>query len=298
MQCISIVIHVNSAIVNPIKRNRKMIKTENLTFGYKSRRPVLNNISLELGQGHIHGLLGCNGIGKTTLLKLICGIMRPDSGVVRVDGIDPMMRKPEMFAEILIVPEEFDLPNLSLERFAAMMKPFYPRFDHGSMRRYAEELKVNTEDKLHNMSMGQRKKAYIAFALACNARMLLMDEPTNGLDIPSKSIFRRLLASYVDEERMVVISTHQVADVESLLDNIVILDTKGVALAATTTEICSKLKFGRAKEEDNVLYKEMTIAGEMAVMENREGEDTQLNIELLFNAVTADRAAINNLFNR
>ena len=275
-----------------------MIKTENLTFGYKSRRPVLNNISLELGQGHIHGLLGCNGIGKTTLLKLICGIMRPDGGVVCVDGIDPMTRKPEMFADMLIVPEEFDLPNLSLERYAAMMKPFYPRFDHGSMRRYAEELKVNTEDKLHSMSMGQRKKAYIAFALACNARMLLMDEPTNGLDIPSKSIFRRLLASYVDEERMVVISTHQVADVESLLDNIVILDSEGVALAATTTEICAKLKFGRATAESEVLYAETTIAGDMAVMENREGEDTQLNIELLFNAVTADRAAINNLFNR
>ena len=148
------------------------------------------------------------------------------------------------------------------------------------------------------MSMGQRKKAYIAFALACNVRTLLMDEPTNGLDIPSKSIFRRLLASYVDEERMVVISTHQVADVESLLDNIVILDNEGVALAATTTEICNKLKFGRAEENDSVLYKETTIAGEMAVMENRAGEDTQLNIELLFNAVTADRKAINNLFNR
>ncbi|MBO5882581.1 MAG: ABC transporter ATP-binding protein [Alistipes sp.] len=275
-----------------------MIKTENLTFGYKSRRPVLNNISLELGQGHIHGLLGCNGIGKTTLLKLICGIMRPDSGVVRVDGFDPMKRKPAMFADMLIVPEEFDLPNLSLERYAAMMKPFYPRFDHGSMRRYAEEFKVSTEDKLHSMSMGQRKKAYIAFALACNVRTLLMDEPTNGLDIPSKSIFRRLLASYVDEERMVVISTHQVADVESLLDNIVILDNEGVARGATTTEICNTLKFGRATEGDKVLYKEMTIAGEMAVMENREGEDTQLNIELLFNAVTADRKAINNLFNR
>jgi ABC-2 type transport system ATP-binding protein len=145
--------------------------------------------------------------------------------------------------------------------------------------------------------MGQRKKAYIAFAFACNVRTLLMDEPTNGLDIPSKTVFRRLLASYVNESRMVVISTHQVADVESLLDNIVILDTEGVALAATTTEICSKLKFGRATEVDNVLYKEMTIAGEMAVMENREGEDTQLNIELLFNAVTADRMTIANIFN-
>ena len=275
-----------------------MIKTEGLTFGYKARRNVLNNISLELGEGHIHGLLGCNGIGKTTLLKLICGIMRPNSGTVRVCGVDPMTRKPEMFADMLIVPEEFDLPNLSLEHYAEIMKPFYPRFDIGAMRGYAEALKVNTVDKLHNMSMGQRKKAYIAFALACNVRILLMDEPTNGLDIPSKSIFRRLLASYVDESRMVVISTHQVADVESLLDNIVILDTKGVALAATTTEICNKLKFGRAEESDSVLYKEMTIAGEMAVMENRAGEDTQLNIELLFNAVTADRVAINKLFNR
>lgn len=275
-----------------------MIKTEKLTFGYKARRKVLDDITLELGEGHIHGLLGCNGIGKTTLLKLICGIMRPTSGEVRVDGVDPMTRQPEMFADMMIIPEEFDLPNLSLERYAAMMRPFYPRFDHGSMRRYAEELKVNTQDRLHNMSMGQRKKAYIAFALACNVRMLLMDEPTNGLDIPSKSIFRRLLASYVDESRMVVISTHQVADVESLLDNIVILDTEGVALVATTAEICNKLKFGRATESDNVLYKEMTIAGDMAVMENREGEETQLNIELLFNAVTADRVSINKLFNR
>ena len=275
-----------------------MIKTEKLTFGYKVNRRVLNDITLELSEGHIHGLLGCNGIGKTTLLKLICGIMRPNRGEVRVDGLDPMARTPQMFGELMIIPEEFDLPNLSLERYATMMKPFYPRFDHGSMRRYAEEMKVDPEDKLHSMSMGQRKKAYIAFALACNVRMLLMDEPTNGLDIPSKSIFRRLLASYVDDSRMVIISTHQVADVESLLDNIVILDTEGVALAATTTEICSKLKFGRAKEEDNVFYKEMTIAGEMAVMENREDEDTQLNIELLFNAVTANRVAINNLFNR
>lgn len=274
-----------------------MIKTEKLTFGYKARRKVLNDITLELGEGHIHGLLGCNGIGKTTLLKLICGIMRPSSGSVRVDGFDPMTRKPEMFAELMIIPEEFELPNYSLERYATIMQPFYPRFDRDAMRYYATELKVNTKDKLHSMSMGQRKKAYIAFTLACNVRTLLMDEPTNGLDIPSKTVFRRLLASYVDENRMVVISTHQVADVESLLDNIVILDTEGVALAATTTEICNKLKFGRATEVDNVLYKEMTIAGEMAVMENREDEDTQLNIELLFNAVTADRMAIANIFN-
>lgn len=146
------------------------------------------------------------------------------------------------------------------------------------------------------MSMGQRKKAYIAFALACNVEMLLLDEPTNGLDIPSKSIFRRLLASYVDDSRMVMISTHQVADVEQLLDNIIILDQKGVALNATTAEITQRLKFGKAEEDDKVLYTERTIAGDMAVMVNDTDADTPLNIELLFNASVANRDALAAIF--
>ena len=223
--------------------------------------------------------------------------MRPDEGCVVVDGVDPMLRQPQMFRDLMIIPEEFDLPNISLEHYARITSPFYPNFDMGSMRRYCEELSVNSADKLHSMSMGQRKKAYIAFALACNVKMLLMDEPTNGLDIPSKSVFRRLLAGYVDDSRMVVISTHQVADVESLLDNIVILDQQGVALNATTAQIFEHLKFGKAEEGDRVIYSERTIAGDMAVVWNDHGEDSQLNIELLFNAIMANRDAIRAIFN-
>ena len=275
-----------------------MITTKNLTFGYSSKRNVLKSITLELGEGHIHGLLGCNGIGKTTLLKIICGIMRPTEGEVLVDGIVPSTRKPQLFSELMIIPEEFSLPNISLECYANITSPLYPNFDMGQMRGYCQELGVDVSERLHSMSMGQRKKAYIAFALACNVKMLIMDEPTNGLDIPSKSVFRRLLAGYVDDNRMVLISTHQVADVEQLLDNIVILDGKGVALNATTAEICRRLKFGRATEDDVVLYAERTIAGDMAVMASDGEADTQLNIELLFNAVSANRAAIVKLFNR
>ena len=271
---------------------------ESLNFGYASRRKVLNNISLTLGEGHIHGLLGCNGIGKTTLLKIICGIMRPDSGSVMVDGIDPMLREPQTFRELMIIPEEFDLPNVSLERYAKITSPLYPRFDIGAMRHYCEVLNVDPRERLHSISMGQRKKAYIAFALACNVRMLLMDEPTNGLDIPSKSIFRRLLAGYVDDTRMVVISTHQVADVESLLDSIVILDSQGVVLNATTTDICRRLKFGKAEASDSAIYTERTIAGDMAVSLNDMEEDSQLNIELLFNASMAKRDAICEIFKK
>lgn len=274
-----------------------MITTNKLTFGYTSARPVLSNITLNLELGHIHGLLGCNGIGKTTLLKLICGIMRPQSGEVRVGGVDPMKRKVSTFQELMIIPEEFDLPNVTLEKFAQITSPLYPRFDIGQMRHYCEEFHVNPNEKLHSMSMGQRKKAYISFALACNVQTLLLDEPTNGLDIPSKSVFRRLLAGYVDDNRMVIISTHQVADVEQLLDSIVVLDEQGVALNATTTEICQRLKFGKAEDEDKVIYSERTLQGDMAVMLNEHDEDSVLSIELLFNATTAKRNAIAAIFN-
>ena len=275
-----------------------MITTHSLSFGYSSSHQVLTNISLSLENGHIHGLLGCNGIGKTTLLKLICGIMRPQRGEVRVCGVDPFERNAEMMRELMIIPEEFDLPNISLEKYAAVTSPFYPRFDKGAMMGYCQEFHVNPADRLHSMSMGQRKKAYIAFALACNVKMLLLDEPTNGLDIPSKSTFRRLLAGYVTDDRMVVISTHQVADVEQLLDSIVILDEQGVALNATTSEICRKLKFGRASEGDKVIYSERTIQGEMAVIYNEDDEETPLSIELLFNATTANRHAMAAIFNK
>lgn len=275
-----------------------MITTKSLSFGYTSAQQVLNNITLSMERGHIHGLLGCNGIGKTTLLKLICGIMRPRSGEVRIDGIDPMERRKETLSELIIIPEEFDLPNISLERYAAVTAPFYPRFDRGAMLGYCEELGVNPRVRLHSLSMGQRKKAYIAFALACNVSMLLLDEPTNGLDIPSKSVFRRLLAGYVDESRMVVISTHQVADVEQLLDNIIILNEQGVMLNATTSEICEKLKFGRAVEGDKVIYSERTIQGDMAVSVNESGEDSSLSIELLFNATVTNPHAIAAIFNQ
>lgn len=275
-----------------------MITTNRLTFGYSSRRNVLTNISFKMDRGHIHGLLGCNGIGKTTLLKIVCGIMRPQSGEILVNGVDPMTRRPEMFSEMMIIPEEFDLPNISLERYADITSPFYPRFSREQMRGYCAEFHVNPAERLHSMSMGQRKKAYIAFALACNVSMLLMDEPTNGLDIPSKSVFRRVLAGYVDDSRLVVISTHQVADVEQLLDSIVILDEQGVALNATTAEICRKLKFGKATESDQVIYSERTIQGDMAVMLNEDDADTPLGIELLFNATTANRNAIAAIFNK
>lgn len=268
-----------------------MIDIKQLTFGYSSHRNVLTDITLSLDGGHIHGLLGCNGIGKSTLLKIICGLMRPTAGSVRVDGVDPSTRRVDLMQQMMIIPEEFSLPSVSLSSYARMTAPFYPQFSREQMDYYCREMMVDPAEKLHNMSMGQRKKAYIAFAMACNTRILLLDEPTNGLDIPSKSVFRRLLAGYADDDRCIVISTHQVNDIDSLLDNIVILDQTGVALSATTAEICSRLWFG-AVDPAAAVYTERSVLGQIGVAPNTSGEDSRLDLELLFNAVTADRESI------
>lgn len=268
-----------------------MIDIKQLTFGYSAHRNVLTDISLSLDGGHIHGLLGCNGIGKSTLLKIICGLMRPTTGSIRVEGIDPSTRDVNLMQQMMIIPEEFSLPSVSLRTYARLTAPFYPQFSSEQMEYYCREMMVDPGEKLHNMSMGQRKKAYIAFAMACNTRILLLDEPTNGLDIPSKSVFRRLLAGYTDDSRCIVISTHQVNDIDSLLDNIVILDSKGVALQAATADICRKLSFG-AVDSAEAIYTESSVIGRIGVAPNTSGEDSRLNLELLFNAVTADRESI------
>ena len=276
-----------------------MFLVENLTFSYaRGRENTLSNFSLSLEKGKVYGLLGKNGAGKSTLLYLMSGLLTPKSGRVLYHGVDVRRRLPLTLQDMFIVPEEFELPSVSLQSYVKLNAPFYPRFSREQMLDYCRELGVSATQRLHSLSMGQRKKAYIAFALACNVRMLLLDEPTNGLDIPSKSAFRRLLAGYVDDERMALISTHQVADVEQLLDNIVILDEQGVALSATTSDICRKLRFGVKRDGDEVLYSEQTIAGEMVVARNIGEEDSSLNIELLFNAVTANRKAVSLIFNR
>lgn len=271
-----------------------MIDIKQLTFGYSAHHNVLTDISLSLDGGHIHGLLGCNGIGKSTLLKILCGLMRPTVGSVSIEGIDPSTRDVGLMQQMMIIPEEFSLPSVSLTTYARLTAPFYPQFSREQMDYYCREMMVDPGQKLHNMSMGQRKKAYIAFAMACNTRILLLDEPTNGLDIPSKSVFRRLLAGYTDDSRCIVISTHQVNDIDSLLDNIVILDREGVALNATTADICRRLSFG-AVDPAEAVYTERSVAGQIGVAPNTTGEDSRLNLELLFNAVTADRRSIERL---
>ena len=199
-----------------------MIHLDNIQFGY-SQKKLFEGLSLHLKAGAIYGLLGENGAGKTSLLKMISGLVFPKAGQCRVLDHEPRHRKPSLMRQLYFVADDPYLPTTTARRFADVYGVFYEKFDTPQFLNYLQELQVLPDQKLEKMSFGQRKKTVIAFALATNVPLLLMDEPTNGLDIPSKSVFRKLVAGAMTPDRCIVISTHQVRDLDTLIDNVLVL---------------------------------------------------------------------------
>ena len=277
-----------------------MIQLENIQFGYVKSRPLFKDLSLTMEPGHIYGLLGKNGAGKTTLLKIMSGLRFPDSGTATILGENATLRKAEALRDIYFLQEEMFVPHLKIEQFEAAYAPFYPNFNHEQFEEYLRELELDKENGyMDKLSHGQKKKVLIAFALANNTKILFMDEPTNGLDIPSKSTFRKLMASAADESRLVLISTHQVRDLHSLIDMVAILDNGHMLLNASTYEITQKLLFDvddAKSTEGKVFYTEESPRGNYQVKENVNHIDSSLDLELLFNAAISNKNEISNLF--
>ncbi len=274
-----------------------MIDIQNLSFSYK-KTPVFDNISLSFREGNIYGLLGENGVGKTTLLKLVCGLQRPTEGTCTVDGLTSHDRLPEMLQRITFLPDEVKLPdNTTPQRYVDELRPFYPNFAQGTFLHLMQEFEVEPDRKFKEMSFGQQKKSLISAALSLGTDDVLLDEPTNGLDIPGKAQFRSILSKRVDERSTLIISTHQVKDVENLIDPIVILSNNAVLLDATVQRITEKLYFEYGGEKrDDALYSELMPGGYLNVVPNTTGEESQINIEALFNAVLRNKKQINELF--
>ena len=266
-----------------------MIKLHELHFRYRnSPREVLDNVTLRLPAGRIVGLLGKNGTGKSTLIYLMAGLLRPQQGEVRFEQRPVCDRTPAV-AELFVVPEHIELPSMKLSRYVSLHRDFYPHFSDELLLENLRQFDLSPDVNFSALSTGQLKKAYISFALATSTRLLLMDEPTNGLDIPSKAQFRRAIAASMNEERTVIISTHQVHDVENLVDHIVMLKEHQVGVNIDLDELGRLLRFEqRAYGEDlsDVLYAENSLAGMAVIVPNREETASQVNLELLFNALT------------
>lgn len=273
-----------------------MITIQNLAFSY-SKQPVLKNISLTLEEGKIYGLLGENGVGKTTLLSLLSGLIRPEEGTISVENRNPYKREPSFLNDVFFLSDEVLPQNCPATVWAQSTGVFWSGFDNAKFLQIAKEFDVDPTKKMTQMSAGQLKKIYIAFALSLNVKVLLMDEPTNALDIPSKSTFRSAILKYTREDSIVVVSTHQVRDLESVVDPIVILDSQSVLLNASIEEISKKLYFDYGNVLDSsALYFEQLPGGYVQVLENRTGEDSKVNIEALFNAAHKHKDIIRTMF--
>jgi len=274
------------------------IEITNLSFGYTKER-LFSDLDLTLRGGNIYGLLGKNGAGKTSLLKLICGLRFPDAGSCSVLGWEPRHRPAALLEDIYFLPEEFYTPPISADLYRQIYAPFYPRFDAEAFREYLGEFDLPSGKRLSELSYGQKKKFLLAFGLSTRCRLVLLDEPTNGLDIPSKSQFRKLLARAGEEDRIILISTHQVRDMENLIDPIIILDEGKIIFQQPMYQVTRCLQVEVQMDQpsgDGVLYSEKTLGGYVVVRKNESGEETQLDLETLFNTVIANRDRIQELF--
>ncbi|RPH47282.1 MAG: ABC transporter ATP-binding protein [Desulfobacteraceae bacterium] len=275
-----------------------MITIKNLSFAYKRER-LFSELNLSIKPGGICGLLGKNGAGKTTLLKLMAGLLFPQTGSISIMGNSPMKRSPEFLQDLIFLPEVFGLPPVTPEQYKMLYSPFYPKFSSDRFDSLLEDFEITNGKKLNAFSYGQKKKFLIAFGLATNGRLLLLDEPTNGLDIPSKSQFRKAVASCLEDDRILIISTHQARDLESLIDPIIIIDEGRMIFNQSTEAISSKLKVIHQPGppgEGEALFSEKTLEGFMVVAENHDNEESHIDLEMLFNTVINNSARISRIF--
>jgi len=271
-----------------------MIEIKSLTFGYSKNSLLFKNLNLTLKAGHIYGLLGKNGAGKSTLLKNIAGLVYPLEGHCKLNQYNAADRLPAFLQELFFIPEELFMPALTALQFMDSTAHFYPNFDAVQFRKMLNQFDVPDHKQLHKLSFGQQKKAMICFGLATNTSLLIMDEPTNGLDIPSKIQFRKIIASSLTEERCVIISTHQVRDLDSLIDTLVILHEKEIVFNNSMDDIAERLQFTTAAQANaaDILYTEENTIGVNTISINTAQNFSRVDMEMLFNAIISGHQSI------
>ncbi len=286
-----------------------MIQFSNITFSYAgSEKTIFKDFNLSFQPGRIYGILGPNGTGKTTLLYICMGLLQVRKGMVEIDGRDVAKREHAILKEFFIVPEEFELPEMTLHEYVETFRPFYPHFSDDILQRCLDEFQLPSDLHINRLSMGQKKKVLMAFALACGTKYLLMDEPTNGLDIQAKKQFRKVIATNMNDEKTIIISTHQVHDVEQLLDHVIIIgnhkpsDSSSVLCDSALPNLTKQYSFTYEPQSptpsSSHLYSERTAQGYATIsIRQQDEEETPINLELLYNAVQNGTIQITNKTN-
>jgi ABC-2 type transport system ATP-binding protein len=278
-----------------------MISIQNLSFSYPKKDTLFHELNWECSDGSIIGLLGKNGAGKSTFLRLLSGLIFPKNGEVKVGLQNPRDRQPDFLKDIFFIPDELAIPiHFKVSDYTKMMAPFYPQFNFVRFETLLKEFEIEENAKLGDFSFGQQKKVVLAFGLSTNCKLLLFDEPTNGLDIPSKSTFRKAVAANLGDQQTLIIATHLVKDVENLIDRVVILGDGKVKLDQNLLALSDQLNFGYAIEmPETAIYSEKGGVGLHFIQTSQENQNqSQVNLELLFNAVVSGAISAQTFLNQ
>ncbi|GGE07393.1 MULTISPECIES: ATP-binding cassette domain-containing protein [Sphingobacterium] len=264
-----------------------MLTIKSLSYYYKPNKNILWNINTTLKPGNIYGLLGLNGEGKTTLLKLIVGMLLPKDGTIEFNGNLSSERNAAYLNEVYFLPDYSKLPDLGIEQFGTLYGAFYSKYNHQQYLDCIKEFNIPTNSRIRSLSLGQHRKVHISFAFACNSSVLLMDEPTNGLDIPSKAIFRKLLSRYINEESIFLIATHQIRDVDMLFDHLLIMKNGSIVLDENIHTLSQQFRISKnSADAGQAVYVQDDIVGQFYLVRNNQESESKLDIEFLFNAFT------------
>ncbi|WP_298313389.1 ATP-binding cassette domain-containing protein [uncultured Aquimarina sp.] len=276
-----------------------MIKIQNLRFRYPKSKVILDDVSLSFESGNIYGLFGRNGEGKSTLMKIMTGLLFPKGGSCQVFGENVSRKHIRCLQEVFFIPEDFELAALKISKYEEVNSVFYPQFSKEQFYELIKEFHLSPDENIATLSFGQKKKVLIAFGIATNTKLLLMDEPTNGLDIPSKSQFRKIIAKVADQGKCIVIATHQVRDLHSLINHLMILDQSKVVFDESLFEVSEHLWFGKPTDKDKhtIIYDEPSLGGK-AVLPKLDKDETDVDLELLFNAVLNESNRINQVLKK
>lgn len=267
-----------------------MIELNNISFTYPNGRKALSGINGRLESG-MYLLAGENGAGKTTLLHAIAGLARPQEGSCVVNGVKSTTDNPDEMGHIFLLEENMYLPGKSIRDFAAIHTPFYPEFSEELFTKNLQAFGQSGLEPLRSLSLGNLKKAHLAYVLALGVDLLLLDEPTNALDIEGREIFRKILSRSMRPDSTVIISTHNVSDLEKLFDGALMMKGSRLLFAGTDEDVTSRLAFEYASDrDDEALYSDQQGTRYLNIYPSSGDEETRVDWKALYMALHSDNS--------
>ncbi|CEJ74496.1 ABC transporter ATP-binding protein [[Clostridium] sordellii] len=210
-----------------------MIEVKNATKKYKKVK-ALDNISFEIHEGKITCLLGINGVGKSTVLKAICGLIKLDSGEILIDGekIDN-----KIYDKVAFVPDVDNyFVQFTIKQSFEFMKEFYKNWDDKKAYEMLDLFNLNDNSKISNLSKGNIARVKIILGFAQNAKYTILDEPFSGIDIFKREDFLKVMTKYITDEQSIIITTHEISEIEMIADDVILIDDGRVSLVFNAEE--------------------------------------------------------------